>query len=70
MLLGLHLPRDGLQLLPELLGLLVIFFDLAEPVQQVFVLGSEVLVADDEFRQDQNVADGGDAARQVVSPTG
>ncbi len=62
MLLGLHLPRDGLQLLAVLLGLLVILFDFGDLGEQIFVLRREVLVGDHEFGQNQNVADGSDGA--------
>ena len=67
MLLGLHLPRDGLQLLPMLLGLLVKFFDFVDLGQQIVVLDGEIFVGDHEFRQHQHVLDGIHAVPQVIA---
>ena len=55
-----------MQLLPVLLRLLVILFNLVDLGHQIVMLDGEVLIGDHEFRQNQNVLDGIDTLPQVI----
>src|ERR1700680_1637774 len=66
-LLGLHLARNGLHLLPVLLAFPVILLDFAYLGEKIFELNREILIGYHEFRQDQHVADGNGAAPQVLA---
>src|ERR1700730_17705672 len=66
-LLGLHLPRNGLHLLPVLLAFSVILFDFAYLREKIFELNREILIGYHEFRQDHHIARGTCPAPQVLA---
>src|SRR5260370_23635892 len=67
MLLGLHLPRNGLQFLAVLLRLFVVLLDFVDLGGQILVLGRVVLIGDHELRKNQHVLDGTGPARQIFA---